>query len=138
MPTSFSFRIIGLRRDRGIAWHHRGARMFGARTRPGQGSSSQTSVLDWADPVSGAPAMNRLFEDLRGRVGEALANSPVKDVERNVKAMVSNAAGRLDLVTREEFEIQAKVLARTRELVTQLEARVAALEALLEKRDTAA
>ena len=81
--------------------------------------------------------MNRLFEDLRGKVGEALANSPVKDVERNVKAMVSSAAGRLDLVTREEFEIQAKVLARTRELVNQLEARVAALESLLEKRDAA-
>ncbi len=81
--------------------------------------------------------MNRLFEDLRGKVGEALANSPVKDVERNVKAMVSSASGRLDLVTREEFEIQAKVLARTRELVNQLEARVAALESLLEKRDAA-
>ena len=79
-------------------------------------------------------ANNRFFDDLKGRVSEALANSPAKDVERNVKAMVSSAAGRLDLVTREEFDIQAKVLARTREKLAELEARVAELEALVKSR----
>ena len=77
---------------------------------------------------------NRFLDEIRAKVSEVIASSPAKDVERNVKAMVSSAATRLDLVTREEFDIQAKVLERTREKVAELERKVAELEALLAER----
>lgn len=71
----------------------------------------------------------KIFDDVSARVAEAMASSPVRDAEKNVKAMVAGALGRLDLVTREEFDIQAGVLLRTREKLEALEARVAELEA---------
>lgn len=72
---------------------------------------------------------NRLFEDLSNRVAEVMAKSPAKDIEKNLRAVMNAAFTKLDLVTREEFDVQAKVLARTRERLAELETRVAALEA---------
>ncbi|OFV90654.1 MAG: phosphoheptose isomerase [Acidobacteria bacterium RIFCSPLOWO2_02_FULL_61_28] len=77
-------------------------------------------------------AQNRIFDDISARVSEVLAKSPAKDIEKNLRGMLSSAFSRLDLVTREEFDVQAKVLARTREKLVALEARVAALEEKLE------
>ena len=51
------------------------------------------------------------------------------DFERNAKSAVQGALGNLDLVTREEFDVQAEVLRRTRAKLEALEERVAALEA---------
>ncbi len=78
---------------------------------------------------------NRIFDDISARVSEALANSPAKDIEKNLRGMLSSAFSRLDLVTREEFDVQAKVLARTREKLVAMEARVSELEKKLESRD---
>lgn len=69
------------------------------------------------------------LDELARRFKELAATSPLADIERNTKALVGHALSRMDLVTREEFDAQARVLARTRELVEALEARVAALEA---------
>lgn len=69
------------------------------------------------------------FNDLQAKISQAIENSPAKDVEKNVKAMLTQGFSRLDLVTREEFDIQAQVLAKTRARLEALEARVAALEA---------
>jgi len=69
-----------------------------------------------------------VFNDLQSRVSDLLKNSPAKDVERNVKAMLSQGFSKLDLVTREEFDTQAQVLARTRVRLEELEKRVAELE----------
>jgi len=52
-----------------------------------------------------------------------------RDVEKNIHAALQSALSRLDLVTREEFEVQSAVLLRTREKLEALEQRVAALEA---------
>jgi BMFP domain-containing protein YqiC len=52
-----------------------------------------------------------------------------KDIEKNLRAVIEASIQRLDLVTREEFEVQTEVLARTREKLEALEARVAELEA---------
>lgn len=71
------------------------------------------------------------FNDMQSKISQALENSPAKDIEKNVKAMMTQGFARLDLVTREEFEIQAQVLAKTRAKLEALEARVAALEAQL-------
>jgi len=75
--------------------------------------------------------MNQIFTDIQTKINEALENSPAKDLEKNVKAMMSQGFAKLDLVTREEFDIQAQVLAKTRAKLEALEARVAALEASL-------
>lgn len=69
-----------------------------------------------------------VFNNLQARIGDLLKNSPAKDVERNVKAMLTQGFSKLDLVTREEFDTQAQVLARTRARLEELEKRVAELE----------
>jgi len=69
------------------------------------------------------------FEDIQSKINQALENSPAKDIEKNVKAMLSQGFSKLDLVTREEFDIQVQVLAKTRAKLEELEARVAELEA---------
>src|SRR5438874_8810026 len=76
-------------------------------------------------------AMNNFFNDLQGRINQAIENSPAKDIERNVKAMMTQGFSKLDLVTREEFDIQTQVLAKTRAKLEALELRVAELEAKL-------
>ncbi|PXX45311.1 accessory factor UbiK family protein [Undibacterium pigrum] len=68
------------------------------------------------------------FNDMQAKISQVLENSPAKDIEKNVKAMMSQGFSKLDLVTREEFDIQAQVLAKTRAKLEALEARVAALE----------
>lgn len=70
----------------------------------------------------------RLLDDIAAQISEIIAASPAKDIEKNARAMLTSMFGRLDLVTREEFDVQAALLARTREKLTALEARVAALE----------
>ena len=52
-----------------------------------------------------------------------------QDVEKNIRSLLQTTLGKLDLVTREEFDVQRKVLARTREKLEQLEKTLAALEA---------
>lgn len=70
----------------------------------------------------------KTLEEFGNRMSALLANSPAKDIEKNAKAMLGGLFGKLDLVTREEFDIQAQLLARTREKLQALEARVEALE----------
>ncbi|MEO8565888.1 MAG: accessory factor UbiK family protein [Betaproteobacteria bacterium] len=72
---------------------------------------------------------SKILDDLGARVAAAFAASPARDVEKNLKAMLAGALAKLDLVTREEFDIQARVLLRTREKLEALEARVVELEA---------
>ena len=73
-------------------------------------------------------AQPRFIEEIQARVSEIFASSPAKDIEKNMRAMLTGAFSRLDLVTREEFDVQAKVLARAREKLSEFEARVAELE----------
>jgi BMFP domain-containing protein YqiC len=72
---------------------------------------------------------NDFLDELNRRISEIFAQSPAKDIERNVRAMMTSMFARLDLVTREEFDVQAELLVRTREKLAELETRVAALEA---------
>ena len=75
--------------------------------------------------------MNSFFNDIQGKINQALESSPAKDIERNVKSMMTQGFSKLDLVTREEFDIQAQVLAKTRAKLEALELRVVELEARL-------
>jgi BMFP domain-containing protein YqiC len=68
------------------------------------------------------------LDELGAKIKEMLASSPARDIEKNLRAMLAATFARLDLVTREEFDVQSEVLARTREKLTQLEAKLAELE----------
>ena len=82
------------------------------------------------------PMLNReLFEKLQAKVSEVLAQSPAQDLERNLKSLLAGFFSHLELVTREEFEIQRQVLLRTREKIDRLEAKVAELEQLQGRED---
>jgi BMFP domain-containing protein YqiC len=71
----------------------------------------------------------RFLDDLQQRINQLIAGTPAADVQKNLKALLMQQFARLDLVTREEFDTQAQVLARTREKLTALEQRLAAIEA---------
>jgi ubiquinone biosynthesis accessory factor UbiK len=70
----------------------------------------------------------KLFEELDRKMKEVLAQSPARDLEKNLRALLTGAFSRLELVTREEFDVQREVLARTRAKLEELEAQVADLE----------
>jgi BMFP domain-containing protein YqiC len=71
----------------------------------------------------------KTLDDFTARLAELAASGPAKDLEKNGRALLSALIARLDLVTREEFQVQEQVLLRTREKLVALEARIAALEA---------
>ena len=64
----------------------------------------------------------KFFEEMSSKLSEAVASSPVKDLEKNARALLAQGFSKLDLVTREEYEVLAQRL-------DKLEARIAALEA---------
>jgi BMFP domain-containing protein YqiC len=70
----------------------------------------------------------KVFDDISARVAAAMASSPVRDVEKNVRVLLRGALDRLDFVSREEFDIQVALLARAREKLDALEERLASLE----------
>ncbi len=74
----------------------------------------------------------RFLEDLAKRLSEAMPPQLAAlkgDIEANFKSVLQSGLAKLELVTRQEFDVQAGVLARTREKLTALEGRLAALEA---------
>jgi len=73
----------------------------------------------------------RLIDDLAQRLAGAVPESVSalrRDLEQNFKGVLQSQLSRLDLVTREEFDVQAAVLKRTRSKLAALEKRLAALE----------
>ena len=70
----------------------------------------------------------RLLDEINERIRATLAASPAADFEKNLRALLASFFSRLDLVTREEFDVQREVLARTRAKLQELEAKVAQLE----------
>jgi BMFP domain-containing protein YqiC len=70
----------------------------------------------------------RLFEDLSARINEALRNTPAADIEKNLRALLATWFDRMDLVMREDFEIQKRLLEGAQARLAALEARIAELE----------
>lgn len=68
------------------------------------------------------------LEDLQKNLSNLIANSPAGDIERNVRAMLTQTFSRLDLVTREEFDTQTELLERALNRIAELEIRIKALE----------
>ena len=76
-----------------------------------------------------------VIDEINAKVSEIMQNSPAKDIEKNIRVLLSGAFSRLELVTRDEFDVQQEVLQRTREKLMILEAQVADLEARLNARE---
>jgi ubiquinone biosynthesis accessory factor UbiK len=70
----------------------------------------------------------KFFDEISKKISEVIAASPAKDIEKNMKAMMTAMFAKLDLVTREEFDVQMQVLQRTREKLDALEARLAQMD----------
>ena len=70
----------------------------------------------------------QIIEQISAQVGNLLKNNPLTDFETNFKAMLHATLDKLDLVTREEFDIQQKVLANTRAKLEELEQIIKKLE----------
>src|SRR5437763_17184885 len=75
-------------------------------------------------------AMNekRFFDDLSERINEALRNSPAQDIEKNLRALLASWFDRMDLVMRDEFEVQKRLLEAAQTRLAALEARLAEIE----------
>ena len=78
---------------------------------------------------------DRILRDIESRMREVFARSPAADLEKNLRALMSSALTKLDLVSREEFDVQRQVLLRTREKIAKLESQVTELERRLAARD---
>jgi hypothetical protein len=76
-----------------------------------------------------------LLDDIGTKLSEVLARSPARDIEKNVRALLATFFDRMDLVTREDFEVQKRVLERTRARIAELERRVAELESTPRRSD---
>lgn len=71
----------------------------------------------------------KFFEDISARISALLAATPAAEVEKNLRALLTAQFARMDLVTREDFDVQKDLLARAQARLVQLEARLAELEA---------
>lgn len=70
----------------------------------------------------------RILDELGVRISDALKNSPAQDLEKNLRALATAFLDRFDVVTREDFEVQKRVLQRAQAQLAELEARLAELE----------
>lgn len=70
----------------------------------------------------------KFFEEMASKLNGMLASSPAKDFEKNARALLTQGFAKLDLVTREEFDVQSKLLAHALEKLAALEGRIASLE----------
>jgi BMFP domain-containing protein YqiC len=85
------------------------------------------------DRVEGIEMKESFVSELSARLAALAAANPAKDFEKNARGLLSSAFERLDLVSREEYEVQTQVLLRTREKLAALEKRIAELEAARKK-----
>lgn len=75
----------------------------------------------------------QMLDDLSKRIRGLAESSPASDVEKNLRALLQGAFTKLELVSREEFDVQADLLRHTKEKLAELEAKLSELETLLQK-----
>jgi ubiquinone biosynthesis accessory factor UbiK len=68
------------------------------------------------------------LDELQSRLLAMLQQTPAADLQKNLKALLNQQFAKMDLVTRDEFDTQMQVLARTREKLEALERRLAQME----------
>ena len=77
---------------------------------------------------------SQVMNDLSNKINEIIKKSPLPDVENNINALIRGAFTKMELVSREEFDVQAEVLRNAREQLVKMETRLAELEALLKQK----
>jgi ubiquinone biosynthesis accessory factor UbiK len=77
------------------------------------------------------------IEDLSNKIKDMMAQSPAADLEKNLRALLQGGFAKLDLVSREEFDVQAEALRHARDQLASLEEKVAMLEKSLKKQNEA-
>ena len=70
----------------------------------------------------------KIIEEVSAKLKDVFGSSPAADIEKNLRAVLQSVFAKLDLVTREEFDVQQAVLLRTREKLEALEAKVTDME----------
>ena len=100
-----------------------------------KGSSTPLAsrLLKWRESIQHTRNMTVPFKKIAESLGEVLPVDLADDVKKNVRAMVQSSLEKMDLVTREELEVQEKVLARTRSQLEALQQRVTELEDALKR-----
>jgi len=88
-------------------------------------------LVSFSVSIGGFMKPSDFFDNMQQKLGQWFEHSPAAEVKQMVQTMVQQGLNKLDLVTREEFDVQSKVLARTRERLEALEAKVTELEAAL-------
>jgi BMFP domain-containing protein YqiC len=68
------------------------------------------------------------INEISNKIKEMIKNSPLEDAEKNINALLKGAFTKMELVSREEFDVQAEVLRNTRQKLELLEAKLAELE----------
>ena len=68
------------------------------------------------------------IQEISDKIREIIKNSPIEDMENNINALLRSMFTKLDLINREEFDIQSEVLKKTRLKLEALEAKLKALE----------
>lgn len=75
----------------------------------------------------------QVIEDLSKKINDLYKNAPTADMEKNFRALLQGAFTKLELVSRDEFDVQADLLRLTREKLQSLEQRLNELEEMLQK-----
>ncbi len=76
---------------------------------------------------------SQVITDISNKIRDLVKNSPIEDMDKNVHALIQGVFTKMELISREEFDVQAEVLRNTREKLVQLEAKLAELEAQFKK-----
>jgi len=70
----------------------------------------------------------KIIEDISRKISRMVSETPAGDLEKNLRALLQGVFNKLELVSREEFDVQTQVLAHAREQLNRLEQRLAELE----------
>ncbi len=72
---------------------------------------------------------NEKLNEISNKIREIVKNSPMPDIEKNIDALLKGMFTKMELVTREEFDVQTEVLKRTRQKLEELEKKLSEIEA---------
>ena len=72
---------------------------------------------------------NEKLQEISNKIREIVKDSPLPDIEKNIDALLKGMFTKMELVTREEFDVQTEVLKRTRQKLEELEKKLSEIEA---------
>ena len=74
------------------------------------------------------------INEISSKINELIKSSPIADIEKNIYALIQGVFTKMELVSREEFDVQTEVLRNTREQLTKMEAKLIELETQLKQK----